>query len=92
MNKILHNIININLLLFIVLILSKNATQGCLMNSLIANNIKFSTVHNIVIDHNNIYNNIAPEPGNPVLRRCKVLLSLIQTRLHPVHISTTKGA
>ena len=35
---------------------------------------------------------IVPEPGNPVLRRCTVLLSLTQTCFHPVHISTPKGA
>ena len=35
---------------------------------------------------------IAPEPGNPVLRRCTVLLSLTQTCFHPTHISTHKGA
>ena len=35
---------------------------------------------------------IAPEPGNPVLRRCTVLLSLAQTCFHPAHISTPKGA
>ena len=34
---------------------------------------------------------IAPEPGIPVLRRCTVLLSLIQTCIHPAHISTSKG-
>ena len=35
---------------------------------------------------------IAPEPGNPVLRRCTVLLSLTQTCSNPAHISTPKGA
>ena len=35
---------------------------------------------------------IAPEPDNPVLRRCTVLLSLTQTCFHPAHISTPKGA
>ena len=35
---------------------------------------------------------IAPEPGNPALRRCTVLLSLTQTCFHPAHISTPKGA
>ena len=35
---------------------------------------------------------LAPEPGNHVLRRCTVLLSLTQTRFHPAHISTPKGA
>jgi len=35
---------------------------------------------------------IAPEPGNPVLRRCTVLLSLTQICFHPTHISTPKGA
>ena len=31
---------------------------------------------------------IAPEPGNPVLRRCTVLLSLTQSCFHPAHISS----
>ena len=35
---------------------------------------------------------IAPEPGNPVLRRCTALLSPTQTCFHPAHISTPKGA
>ena len=35
---------------------------------------------------------IAPEPGNPVLKHCTVLLSLTQTCFHPAHISTPKGA
>ena len=35
---------------------------------------------------------IAPEPGNPVLRRCTVLLSLIQTCFYPAQVSTAKGA
>ena len=34
---------------------------------------------------------IAPEPGNPVLRCCTVLLSLTQTCFHPVCISIPKG-
>ena len=44
-----------------------------------------------------IYNNvimrvyIAPEPGNPVLRRCTVLLSPTRTCFHPAHISTPNG-
>jgi len=35
---------------------------------------------------------IEPEQGNPVLRRCTILLSLTQTCLHPAPISTPKGA
>ena len=35
---------------------------------------------------------IAPEPGNPVLRRCTILLSQTQTCFHPAHISTPNGA
>ena len=35
---------------------------------------------------------IAPESGNPVLRRCTILLSLTQTCFYPAHISTPKGA
>ena len=35
---------------------------------------------------------IVPEPGNPVLRCCTVLLSLTPTCFHPTHISTPKGA
>ena len=35
---------------------------------------------------------IAPEPGNPVLRRFTILLSLTQTCFHPAYISTPKGA
>ena len=35
---------------------------------------------------------IVPEPGNPVLMCCTVLLSLTQTSFHPAHISTPKGA
>ena len=35
---------------------------------------------------------IEPESGNPVLRCCTVLLSLIRTCFHPAHISTPKGA
>ena len=35
---------------------------------------------------------IAPEPGNPVLRRCTIVLSLTQTCFHPAHISTPKRA
>ena len=35
---------------------------------------------------------IAPEPGNPILRCCTVLLSLTQNCFHPAHIPTPKGA
>ena len=35
---------------------------------------------------------IAPEPGNPVLRHCTILLSLTQTCFHPAPISTPKEA
>ena len=35
---------------------------------------------------------IVPEPGNPVVRRCTVLLSPTQTCFHLAHISTPKGA
>ena len=35
---------------------------------------------------------IEPEPGNPILRRCTVLLSLTRTRFHPAHISIPMGA
>ena len=35
---------------------------------------------------------IAPETGNPVLRRFTVLLSLTQTCFQPAHILTPKGA
>ena len=35
---------------------------------------------------------IAPEPGNPVLRRCTVLVSPIQICFYPAHISTANGA
>ena len=35
---------------------------------------------------------IAPVPGDPVLRRCTVLLSPTRTCFHLVHISTPKGA
>ena len=48
----------------------------------------FNTMSNTVIMH--VY--IASEPGNPVLRRCTVILSLTQTWFHPAHISTPKGA
>ena len=35
---------------------------------------------------------IAPEPGNPVLRRFTILLYLTQICFHPAHISTRKRA
>ena len=35
---------------------------------------------------------IASEPGNPVLRRCTVLLFLTQTCFYPAHISTPNRA
>ena len=35
---------------------------------------------------------IDPEPGNPVLRRCTILLSLTQSCFNKVHISTPNGA
>ena len=35
---------------------------------------------------------IASKPGNTILRRCTILVSLIQTCFHPAHISTSKGA
>jgi len=35
---------------------------------------------------------IAPEQGNPVLRRCTILLSMTQTCFHPAHISTHEAA
>ena len=35
---------------------------------------------------------IAPEPGNPVLRRCTISLSTTKTCFHPTHISIPKGA
>jgi len=35
---------------------------------------------------------IVPEPGNSVLRRCTILLSLTRTCFHPAHISTPKRA
>ena len=47
-------------------------------------------VYLIIIIIMHVY--IAPEPGNPVLRRCTVVLSLIQTCFYPTHISTAKGA
>ena len=34
---------------------------------------------------------IAPEPANPVLKRCAVLLSLTQICFYPAHISTPDG-
>jgi len=34
---------------------------------------------------------IAPEPGNPILGPCTVLLSLIQTRFHSTHASIHMG-
>ena len=34
---------------------------------------------------------IAPKPGNPVLRRCTVLLSLTRTCSNPVPTSTPNG-
>ena len=35
---------------------------------------------------------IVPEPGNPVLKRCTILLSLTRTCFHPAHILTPKWA
>ena len=44
-------------------------------------------INNIIL---HVY--IAPEPGNPVLRRCTVLVSLSQTCFYPAHVSTPNGA
>ena len=35
---------------------------------------------------------IVPEPGNPVLKHCTVLLTLTQACFHPAYISTPKEA
>ena len=58
------------------------------------NNIRCNNLYIIIILH--VY--IAPEPGNPVLRRCTILLPLTQTcfyisqcpREHTTHAATTK--
>ena len=49
---------------------------------------EFSLIVNIITIH--VY--IAPDPGNPVLRRCTVLLSLTRICFHPAHIATPEGA